>query len=787
MAQHPSLGQVLRHRAAPVTVTPKPIDGTEQAWDQGVRLTRLSGQTTIQAGQLIYEDWIMDDSGAARTCTVQRRDELQPAANALKAIGFDKWQDTDSAAGEELIPDADAVGITSQPPFDCIVKGTERYGAAGYPPEVSSGAADLVEFRVAADKANVYFFIRLNAMTASDQPVVAVALDTDLNLATGSGDWGFGSLVMTRGADHVVTLTRSHVFLDGRPAAGANVAANDGGFGGFIQASVPRAAIAATSTWRMWAGTGIWDAAHEQWRSPVSPEPGPRVMNLAFRGGREPLRTWMEENQAFDLRRGWDGKVTHLSDRFSSVVNLNQLAAGANESWSLRPGYYDRIFISSVTDGGRRGGSPPANVEAEGISARQMYGLYIPTSYRDSRASPLTMWLHWRGPGDMQAVYYVPNMVRELGEQRGNIIVSPRGRGSSGWYVGDSQMDALDALQDAEQSFAVDTGRVDVAGYSMGGWGAYLLAMQYPDRFAGALAVVGPPAIGAWAYPLPPTAPQNGRPLYWTNPMVGNARYVPFAIYQGTDDELVPVSGTTAQAQTFQQNHQPYRYFLFPGYEHFSFAAVDEWLAARNYLGNRVRVTNPARVTYTRVPCLDPIQWSPVYRQEANSAYWVGGIEVRQGPSTSTCTNEGASLAAVNTRGTVDITSEALARFTDAGGPVAGGGALTDQTTPYLMTGYEPKNGAALPRANQLDVTLGNIAMLTVAGTRAGLSDCTPLVVAVTSDGGAQMALTGLSRLAGGTVTVDGKSAGSFTGTLNIAGGSHRIVITPSTGCRGVA
>jgi pimeloyl-ACP methyl ester carboxylesterase len=766
---HPALGHLVRTSTPNVTPAAKLIDGRASGWSQGVTLTHLGGSTTIQAGQLIYEDWLMDDLGAARACVVQREDTTAPL---VSVSGFDKYYADDSALGEELIPDADATGLLEQPPGSCL-KGEERYGDALYPAGATPGSADIQEFRVAADAANVYFLVRFNAMTATDQPVVAVAVDADHNLATGAGDWGMGSLVHTPGADHVITLTRARAYVDGFPASGARVASNDGGragpanpggFGGFLEASVPRSSLAATSAWRLWAGSGVWDPGAQRWKAPrYSTDPSPDVLNLAFRGTQEPFRVWMEHDQAFDLRRGWNGTASVLGAHWAQEVNINSLAAGANETWRATPGYYTRVFSSRVTDGGHSNSSSP---ESEGISSHQMYGLYIPTTYRPSVPNRMLLWLHWRGPGDHQAAYYVPGMTNELGEQRGSIVVSPRGRGTSGWYVGDSQIDVLDAMNDAQAFLNVDPERVDVAGYSMGGWGTYMMSMLYPDRFAAAFATVGPPAIGLWAYPLAPGSPQNGRPLYWTNPIVHNAEHVPTVIYHGTDDELVPVSGAIAQAQTYQQNKQPYRFFLFPGYEHFSFALADEYLAAQQYLGTRSRVKDPAHVVYSRLPCLDPVNWSPLYNVRGDHAYWVSGITTRVTPSPAVCVNTSSSLAALNVTGTIDVTSHMRPRYLDVGGPVAGVATIPQQSTPAAMTGYEPRQGEALPRENVLDAHLTNVLAATVDTTRAGFDPCTALVVNTVSDAPSTLTLTG-----------------AFAVNLAVPAGTNRFVL-PLGSCR---
>lgn len=773
------LGRLALHRTAEVAPPPRPIDGDLSGWNVGVDPPTLEGTTVVQAGELVYEGYLLGDSGAASPCEVQYYDELQPAADAVQnTTGFSRYMALQSAAGAELIGDVDAVGAFDNRPLSCD-KGVENFGQVSYPAGATPGSANLQQIRVAATADTVSFLVQLDAMTGTDQPVVAIAVDSDRDTSTGAGDWGFGSAVATPGADHVLTLTRSTAYLDGQPASDATVASAAGvpdGFGGILEVSLPRADLGAASTVRMWAGAGVWDPGAAQWKAPQAQDPGPRVLDLGFRSGAEPYTPYMNLAQAFALRRGWDGAESKLGPEFTQSIDLDALAAGENQSWSLGSGYYIRDLMTSVRDGQSQG-RPSGNPQAESVSARQPYGIYVPTSYDASAPTPMTVWLHWRGPGGQNASYYDPNIDWQLGEQRGDIVISPRGRGQSGWYVGDSQVDVFDDIADAEHLLTVDKDRVYVAGYSMGGWGTYLLTTTHPDLFAGGFSIVGPPALGLWPYPSQPTDPQNNRPLYWTNPLIGNVRHMPFVVFEGTDDELVPFTGPAAQTNTMLANKQPYRFYLYDGYEHFTFAISDEFSLGADFLGNARRVRNPADVTYTRAPCLDPAMWNPDYGLVADHAYWVHDIVLRQSPARATCTDPNASLDAVNQSGTVDATSAAIPRLADVGQPVASTGPAPDGTGAFQTTGYDPAPGAPLPLENALTLTLTNVSGLRVDGSAARLSDSDPVTVTVTTDGPSTVRLSGLDGLSGAPLTANDKPAGTFDGTLSVPAGTTTFVV----------
>jgi predicted esterase len=773
------LGHLVTHRTPHVAPPPRPINGDLAAWDAGVKSPDMEGTTVVQSGELVYEGYLLGDTGAASPCELKYYDELQPAADAVQnTTGFSRYRALQSALGAELIGDVDAVGAFDRRPLSCD-KGVENFGQASYPAGATPGAADITQIRVAATPTRVSFLVQLDAMTATVQPVVAIAMDSDRDARPGSGAWGFGSGVATPGADHVLTLTRDAAYLDGKPATGAAVAssaATPNGFGGILEVSLPRADVGSASSWRLWSGAGIWDPTKHQWVAPQAADPGPRVLDLGFRSGAEPFTPYMNMAQAFALRRGWNGATSTLGTNFTTTVDLDALAAGENEEWQLGSGYYIRDLMTSVRDG-QHNGSPSSNPQEESVSARQPYGLYVPSTYDPTQPTPMTLWLHWRGPGGENGAYYDPNMVWQLGEQRGDIIVAPRGRGESGWYVGDSQVDVFDAMADAEHLLDVDRDRVYVAGYSMGGWGTYLLASTHPDLFAGGFSIVGPPSIGLWPYPGKPEDSQNGRPLYWTNPLVGNFRHMPFVVFEGTDDELVPFTGPLAQSDTMLANKQPYRFYLYDGYEHFTFAVSDEFSLGAQFLGDARRVSDPAEVTYTRAPCLDPAMWNPAYGLVADHAYWVHDITLRTNPPHATCVNPDAQLDAVNRSGTVDVTSHAIPAYADAGHPVASTGPAPDETGAFQMTGYDPSPGAPLPLFNGLSVKLTNVKSLLVDGAAARLSDTEPLTVTVHTDGAVDIAVSGLAGLVGQPMTVNGVAAQTFTGTVHTPGGTTTFVI----------
>ena len=193
--------------------------------------------------------------------------------------------------------------------------------------------------------------------------------------------------------------------------------------------------------------------------------------------------------------------------------------------------------------------------------------------------------------------------------------MSPRGRGTSRWYVGKGHVDFREVWENVHRTFSVDRARTYVAGHSMGGWASFLLTILYPDRFAAALPASPPVTQGMWTgldfagcdeyeaggyTPCYGGANDGDARVQHTRRLLENVRYVPWAIYHGAADELVPVSGVTRQVERLVQLGYRHRYYLFPHQEHYGPPITDEWAEGAPYMHTFARPREPARVTYIR-------------------------------------------------------------------------------------------------------------------------------------------------------------------------------------------
>lgn len=739
-------GEGLAYAALPpATPSAKTVDGAIADWIG--EATRLGGTSVYSKGEYVYQDYYYDDYGAddgADAVRVGITDPLhasEPRTYRSEATAQGLFAELGVEGNETLFPE-------------------ERYGDLSYPTGVPKHSADIEEVRVAADAQSVFVLVRTTVMTDAS-PTAALLL---FDVADGGlGSVGFNAGVSSAAADIAVFATRTGA----AGLAGASAAGDASGYANAIEVSVPRPAVTrADGTVRLAVALGLANAGGTGFADAAVGDAPANVYNVAFRFD-EPVRIWMEKSQALELLLG-------RLDGFLASVSLAKLDAGANESFVVRPGYYEREFVSTWP------GIPNEGSE-QGIF--QMYGLYVPTAYRPGTGAPLTIWLHWRGGRAHSAATLTPRVYRQLGEDRGNLVIGPSARGTSTWYLGRGHVDVLEAWADASSSFSVDADRTYVSGYSMGGYGSYLFGLMYPDRLAGAFPIVGPTLCGLWAYPAPPQAtgtsecaPNNLKT--WTFPVLENAVNLPYVIFEGSNDELVPVTGSYAVGNRLIELGYRYRFYDFLGYDHYGSAIIDEWVAGGRYLDQFRRTRDPAQVVYKRVPALEHAVEQTQAPAGANldftfdGAYWIDGITLRAG--------EASDDPIVF--GRID------ARTAGWGGhvhqPVPEAGLVEPgHSTPFLMTGLRWVDNGWVSPSNRFSADLVNVGTVTLDGTRMGLDFSSGVSALLATDGPSTVSLAGgwsAAPVVGGDPAVTSGYAGGVLSITLPASGTYALSITPA-------
>ncbi len=119
----------------------------------------------------------------------------------------------------------------------------------------------------------------------------------------------------------------------------------------------------------------------------------------------------------------------------------------------------------------------------------QPYGVEIPNGLsfgQSNPAVPVWIWLHGRGDTDTD-LHFVFNRLnaKKPGQFQpaGTIVIHPFGRYCNGWKSA-GETDVFEARDDAVTRFNVDDNRIAIAGFSMGGAGAWHLGAHFADQWA---------------------------------------------------------------------------------------------------------------------------------------------------------------------------------------------------------------------------------------------------------------------------------------------------------------
>ncbi len=700
----------------------------------GAKPLLVSGTDALRDGEYLYQDYLFDDRGADTVPLTGSRGRANPGSDIAA-----------STAGDVFYPTA-----------------------AKY----AGNAADIVELRIKPTEDAVVYRVTLNTVKEDAAAVVGLGIDEDRS-GGGAVEWPLGAGVSSPGLDSFITAhgtggTVHDLGADTSTALPEGAVTIDSTTNQ-MTIRVPRAMLdPGTATWRYVMGAGLWDG--DGWLAvPTADEPtetapasgssvsgAPAVFNLGFRFDEpqastpEPPYTtfpgvgnWFEDKQANTLAGGTTGD-------FGADVDFAKLAAGADEQLHSPPGREQaRIFASSL--------GLPEGVRDEfpGYGGQlQPYTLTVPPGYDPSKPAGLTFSLHSLGGNYNQYAVFSPNQLRQFGDQRGNLVATPLGRGTDGWYTDEAEADFFEVWADVARNFSLDSERVALSGYSMGGYGTYKLGTQYPDLFGKAFTTVGPPGRGIW---VPPGSPTDGQDTN-SNLVLENARWIPYLNWVEVTDELVPYAGTRAQQARFDSLGLRSQLWSFGPGEHFTLAILDGWGAARDFLGDARVKRDPSRVNYAFVPAADRPKLGLVH----DHAYWVSDLRAR---------DTSGDAASDPARAEIDARSLAFGEGDAPGRPVLSAGA---GPSPPQVNTVEGTDWGPIPKRapeNALELTLENVSSATVDGRRAKLDPGRPLRVKVTSDGAS-------------TITIDlgpprGARAARKGVTLRVAAGTRTYTVRP--------
>jgi predicted esterase len=643
-------------------------------------------------------------------------------------------------------------------------------GTYVYPAGAADGnGADLFRIGVAADTTRSLWRVDWTTLDDPSIPIVAFAIDSDGNAATGASSWGAGTGLTAPGIDHVLVVSSRGAWVtdlatNTTTSLGASAVTVDHSasraIGSFV-AQVPRAALPPlTGRWTIRAASGLATADGRSFAAvPASNGalPGePAVYDLGFDPiANEPASQnfWMENTQAQSLQVG-------DASAFSATVDWATVSRAATTPDPLVTGPSNRWYVSSIELGKgvvRDSKAGAGDVRPNFLGRVQPYAVYVPRAYNPAVATPLTWMLHSLGVQHNQYVAINPKFVQQACEARGSICATTLGRGPDGWYFDEAELDFWQVWHAVASSYHLDPDRTVLSGYSMGGWATYKLGLSYPDLFAKAVVIAGPQICGirvqgddgGFAAPGPCT--DEGR----SQPLLANAQNLPYYIAQGGTDELVPVAGVIEQVNDMMALGLRVRFELFPTQDHLGWALEDLFASPAANMGNLTRTRAPHSVSLTWYPALARTDWGI----GTSGAYWMRDLRARlSGP--------GVTARVDATSGAVPST---FAGLVNTSGPL-----VTGDTPPLAGTFEEQawRSGPAAVRVAHVDVQLVNVAAATVQLARAGFATGEAGTITARTDGATTLTLTDLAP--GAAVTRNGVvvTHASANGTARIALGS---------------
>jgi predicted esterase len=213
------------------------------------------------------------------------------------------------------------------------------------------------------------------------------------------------------------------------------------------------------------------------------------------------------------------------------------------------------------------------SIELHGVTYK--FQIYLPEEYRrnDRRQWPIILFLHGRGErgeeGMWQTQIGLPLEVRDHPERWPFLIVMPQCQYPAFWTDPPMLEMAMAALDQEVREFHADAARTYLTGISMGGYGAWELAKDYPHRWAAVVIASGGPF---WSY-----APER-----WHEAATLPAEYAravgrtPVWLFHGSEDNVVPERESELMYNALKAEGGHVKLWVYQGLHH------DSWARAYN-------------------------------------------------------------------------------------------------------------------------------------------------------------------------------------------------------------
>jgi pimeloyl-ACP methyl ester carboxylesterase len=653
-------------------------------------------------------------------------------------------------------------GATGIPVGDLKIQAPPR-GTYVYPdgPAARNGA-DIFRVAIGLTETHTWWRIDWNTLLDASVPIALFTFDTDA-ARTASEEWPAGAGVRSAGIDMALLVSGSGAALIDLTSGvttpvehGVDLASRS------FLAQVPRSLVEPTGSWTVRLGAGLAKATGDGFAD-VPAEHGalpgqPNVYNVAFRSNdQEPphLNFWSDSAQAAALTLG------DVSE-FAVTVPWARLAARETAPEPVVTGPSTRWYVSSVELGQGVAADDIVSTKPQFLGRVQPYAVCLPSTYVPGRALPLTLLLHSLALGQSQFAAIEPRLLHEVCEGRDSVVVTPLARGPSTWYFDTGELDVWEVWARVAEQLGTDPNRTVISGYSMGGYAAYKLGLTYPEVFAQAVVLAGPPTCGVRLLPdvdipadLDPDSPCAREGDTWK--LLANARWLPYVIAHGLVDELVPFASAAEQVLELDRLGYRHRFTVYPLEDHIAWVLQDKFEDPISHMGTALRQADPGHITFAWYPQLVRADLGIGPHQ----VWWLSGLSADPG-----VTARRGAVAEVDARSYARPDPTHTVRHHR-------GVVLNFDPSPGLYSELDWRVGSPVGALPYLTLRLTGVAGLTVDVARAGLAALPSSTITVATDTAAHITLGGLP--AGVEVRLDGRPAGP---TVAVSPGRHRITLS---------
>ncbi len=202
----------------------------------------------------------------------------------------------------------------------------------------------------------------------------------------------------------------------------------------------------------------------------------------------------------------------------------------------------------------------------------QPYSVYVPEDYDEKSLIPLFVTLHGSGVDEEQAILDVARIhygARQRRKRMKMIVMSPKARGLSDWYLGDSGEEVIECIEHIKSLYNIDEKSIILDGFSMGGYGAWRLSLLHPDLFRAVIIRSGA---------IEPPSYLKGENIL---DLLNKGKGLNVFVVHGDKDNAVPVENARKAVEKLKELGIKHRYVEVKGAAHGGYEKWDEifdWL-----------------------------------------------------------------------------------------------------------------------------------------------------------------------------------------------------------------